>query len=472
MNLIFIHGWSVTNTDTYGELPAILAEHALDQGIALNIVDIHLGRYISFHDEVRMDDVVRALQKALMDTLPNGNGSIQSFACITHSTGGPVARSWVNRYFGSSNLPDCPMRQLIMLAPANHGSALAILGSERVGRIKSIFNGIEPGDGILKWLELGSEESRSLNHDWLTCDPLIANSKFRPFVLIGETIDKKFYDFINSYLAEVGSDGVVRVAAASIHYRWISFDESDDTVEMSEVEDDKGNSLNANLLHYKGNMSESKPCPFLVVSDAAHSGDKIGIMRSPTLANANDKPVVAAILQALSIKSKKAYEQLKNDWAQSTETLQNMGKRKRFFQMIVQVKDNEGYPVTDYDLILLAGTGYSANKLPDKFFVDKQRNKRSPQIITFYLDFDIMMGIDDKKFGFRIVGRPSKGFGYYHPVEFRSDAKTIDHFVDPNSTLYIDVTLKRHVDEQTMRLDPATDGAQSFKKTKPDGIEV
>ncbi len=469
MNLIFIHGWSVTSTETYGELPQILADRAADQGITLDLVDIHLGRYISFHNEVRMDDVARALQKALLDTLPDGNGGIQSFACITHSTGGPVARTWVNRYF-HDNLAQCPMRQLIMLAPANHGSALAILGTQRVGRIKSATNGIEPGDGILKWLELGSDEARELNHSWLNCDPLSTGSKFKPFVLIGETIDKKFYDFVNAYLAEHGSDGVVRVAAASIDYRWLCLKEGEQSADI--YEDDDGNPVSVNLLVEDQALQNSHPCPFLVVPKASHSGDKMGIMKSPTKRTAEKKPVVAAILDALSITNKKAYQDLQKTWSDSTKALQSEGKGKRFFQLIINVKDDEGFPVTDYDFILLAGDEYHPGKLPKGFFVDKQQNKRTPQTVTFYLDFDVMMRIKGGKFGFRIVGRPDNGFAYYKPVEFRSNAHPIDVFVNPNATHYIDVILKRHVDQQTTRLDPATDPEGSFKKTKPAGIDV
>ena len=469
MNLIFIHGWSVTTTETYGELPQILAKQAADYGISLNLVNIHLGRYISFHNEVRMDDVARALQQALLDALPDGNNGIKPFSCITHSTGGPVARTWLNRYF-AKDLSACPLRHLIMLAPANHGSALAAIGSARMGRIKAATSGIEPGDGILRWLELGSEEARKLNQSWIEIDPLQVGSKFRPFVLTGETIDQKFYDFVNSYLAEKGSDGVVRVSAASIDYRWLHCKETEASIEL--YKDEEGKPVVANLLKIEGDITGSKTCPLMVVPKASHTGDRMGIMKSPTLSNASNKPVVAAILEALSTKTKTAYQKLQKEWAQKTIENQGSGKGKRFFQLIIHVKDDEGFRVNDYDFILLAGEEYHPNKLPKGFFIDKQQNKHTPHIITFYLDFDVMMKIKSGKFGFRIVARPDSGFGYYKPVEFRSDTHTIDAFIDPNATHYIDVTLKRHVDEQTARFDPATGGEKSFKDTKPSGVEI
>lgn len=38
------------------------------------------------------------------------------------------------------------------------------------------------------------------------------------FVLTGQSIDRSFYDNLNSYAGEQGSDGVVRVAAANMNF--------------------------------------------------------------------------------------------------------------------------------------------------------------------------------------------------------------------------------------------------------------
>lgn len=473
MNLIFIHGWSVTHTDTYGDLPQVLTAGAPDHGLNLRFIDLHLGRYISFHNEVRMDDVVRALDQALRDTLPDAAGGIAPFSCITHSTGGPVVRCWVERYYGAGELAECPLRHLVMLAPANHGSALAALGSARVGRLKSWIGGVEPGTGILRWLELGSSESRRLNHAWLHYKVLTPGSKFRPFVLTGETIDKKLYDHVNRYTGEVGSDGVVRVAAANLHHRWLPVKESARTVTMHEVFDEDGKPREAQLLVTDGPLETAEKCPFYIVPGASHSGDKIGIMRSPTLKNATKKPVVGAILDALSVTTKAAYEELQDKWdAANAATPGQPTRGKRFFQLVVSVMDDEGFPVTDYDFILLAGEQYDPDKLPKGFCIDKQANQHARHTITFYLDFDRMMAVRDGKFGFRLLGRPQNGFGHYRPAEFRSDATTIDAFVDPHTTLYLDITLKRHVDRETTRLDPATDGPRDFKKVRPSGLDV
>jgi hypothetical protein len=212
MRLIFVHGWSVSNTNTYGELPAALSAVASSYNLDLRIQHLYLGKYVSFHDEVTVDDIARGFNRALQE-LQGNDGAIQEFSCITHSTGGPVVRQWVDRYYGArKKLEACPLKHLVMLAPANHGSALAVLGKQRVGRIKAFFSGVEPGQRVLDWLSLGSEGQWKLNHSFLSYD--CARKGLYPFVLTGQGIDNKFYDFLNSYLVEPGSDGVVRVAGA------------------------------------------------------------------------------------------------------------------------------------------------------------------------------------------------------------------------------------------------------------------
>jgi len=84
--LVFVHGYSVTNLDTYGELPLRLRSEALERGIDASIENIYLGRYVTFNDEVRLDDVSKAMQAAIEQQIPKGT----RFICITHSTFGPV----------------------------------------------------------------------------------------------------------------------------------------------------------------------------------------------------------------------------------------------------------------------------------------------------------------------------------------------------------------------------------------------
>ena len=48
MHVVFVHGWSVTHTDTYGELPRWLSK----QPRGYKIQNVYLGKYISFFDSL------------------------------------------------------------------------------------------------------------------------------------------------------------------------------------------------------------------------------------------------------------------------------------------------------------------------------------------------------------------------------------------------------------------------------------
>ena len=78
MNVIFVHGWSVTNTDTYGELPRWIASQSPD----FRVQDIYLGKYVSFVDSVTVDDIARAFQQALQDALGK---KAEGWLCLRYS---------------------------------------------------------------------------------------------------------------------------------------------------------------------------------------------------------------------------------------------------------------------------------------------------------------------------------------------------------------------------------------------------
>ena len=464
MILVFVHGWSVTNTSTYGGLPEALAQTA-PPALNLNIAHVWLGRYVSFHDEVRMGDLVIAFQRALTDALAPQGGPLPEFACVTHSTGGPVVREWLDHYYGAAKLALAPLRHLVMLAPANHGSALAVLGKERVGRMKAWFNGIEPGAQILQWLSLGSAGQWRLAERWLDYDGPAAG--FYPFVLTGQTIDSKLYDFLNSYLVEMGSDGVVRVSTANVNCAMLTLTETDTVVSNSNFTPKQ-----ANLLSPDGGPRRPRAVGLGVVAQASHSGKTIGIMGSVTVANAQTKPVVAQILACLQVDSAAAYDQRCQELAQLTTANQQKddhSRDHRFSNVVFAVEDDRGAPVNDFDLYLLAGPRYDPGALPKGFFIDRQRNQETPNCLVYYVDHDIMATAPKQQWGIRVVGRPDKGFARYQPVEFRAEAQALTEVLLPNQTTYIKVVLRRSVDKNAFRLDPGSAPRRDFKDILPAG---
>jgi len=396
MRLIFVHGWSVTNTNTYGELPEALAT-AGGTEFDLDIQHTYLGRYISFHDEVTMDDIARAMDRALRDLPGNNAAHLEPFSCITHSTGGPVVRFWVDKFYGA-------------------------------------------------------DAQNNLEYDY-------TSHEFYPFVLAGQGVDRKFYDFLNSYLVEPGSDGVVRVAGANMNYRYFYLLQN------------RENIIHKRPLTYalepERDARISRPVPIGVYSQYSHSGEEMGIMRSIT-ANNTQTPVVQDILKCFRVDSAEDYRARADELEQLTTEQQANGDR--FCMLVFNVCDDEGEQIREnnYDLYLLAGNGYKPHHLPKGFFRDKQMNDKCGRLV-YYLDANKMNEIKGGKFGLRVVARPSAGFSYYCAAEFHSDGAMAASLFKANQTSYINIKLHRCVDKNVFRFDPASVGRASFKKIKPSG---
>jgi hypothetical protein len=467
MRLVFVHGWSVTNTDTYGGLPEALSRNK-PKNLELTVDHLYLAKYVSFSDEVMVDDIARGMEAAVRAEIVPRLSKGERFACITHSTGGPAVRAWVHLFYGS-DLDKCPLGHLVMLAPANHGSALAQLGKGKLARMKFFMNGIAPGVGVLNWLELGSEQSWDLNSAWMDHD--LTGSGIYAFVLTGQSIDRSFYDNLNSYTDEAGSDGVIRAAAANLNYGMLRLEQQAIDFKMSKA-------------------GKSPATAFGVLPDLSHSGEDMGIMRSVKSADNGSHPTVKAVLECLGVGSAASYKaciRAFDDLTRSTQEAEQV-KRERdlflfrrtfktstYFMLVFRVTDDRGNHLSDYDILFTAGPTYDQNHLPPGFFVDRQRNSKSPGKLTYYLDHQVMAPwfakpeLDDR-FGFRISARPSDGFAYYTIGEHRGRYSQLSNYFAPNQTVLVDVVLKRQVMEgvfqMTQNLSP-----EDFKK-QPKGNPI
>lgn len=500
--LVFVHGWSVTNTNTYGSLPERLRAEASAAGVDVLVKEIFLGRYISFHDEVRVPDISLAFASAVDDQLSALIKNNIRFICITHSTGGPVVRDWWQRYYiDAPKSGVCPMSHLIMLAPANYGSALAQLGKGRLSRMKSWFGGVEPGQGVLDWLELGSDGAWQLNTNWINMDgkQIGVNGVF-PFVLTGQSIDHAIYDNLNTYTGESGSDGVVRVAAANLHGRHIRLEQQQPIKRPNPKKNES--CWKADKLELK-NLQEAPATALRVITAKSHSGDKMGIMKSvkKSFNDKKSKETIDSILACIRVNSKTEYNNLTAQFSQQTEQVQIKQKletvdhllmrdtyfiRDKYSMVIFRVRDQQGHAVKDFDLILTAGTKSDPNLLPHGFCADKQRNTVNPETITYFFNHDIMKGTKEvlnkkgkvireatvgaKRLGFRILPRPDKGFVHYLPCEVSASEELLENILKPNSTTLVDICLQRLVYKNVMRLDKGTK-TRKFSNTEP-GDEI
>ena len=456
--VMFVHGWSVTDTDTYGDLPARLRQDAGEAGMDLDVEHLYLGQYVSFRDEIRVEDIASAFDRALT-TLLAKIGSGRRAVCITHSTGGPVVREWLDRYSLRSGKP-CPISHLIMLAPANFGSALAQLGKTRIGHLKAWFNGVEPGQRVLDWLELGSPEANQLNLRWIDDYPKLDLVNRRPpvylFVLSGDAIDRKLYDSVNPYTGENGSDGVVRLAAANLNAGHVILRQP----EISSGAEPPTGTRELDSLEV-ASSSRAASTAFKIVPDVSHSGERMGIMRS--VKTTGDHPVLNPIADCLRVTDAAGYRDLTERFARENAEHQKEKHRLEvehvpvlldrhhihdpMAMVIFRFSDDQGAAVTEVDLLLTAGPRHNPDELPTGFLVDRQANSRRPECLTFHINHAALAGcraifgkkrklvrarlIPRNPYGLLIQPRKREQFVEYWPTSLSSSSENLMQFIHP-----------------------------------------
>ena len=486
MIVILVHGWSVSHTNTYGELAARLkAEARRPRGVDLDVRNIWLSKYVSFRDEVRLEDLSRAFEAAIRRELRRELNAGRRFACITHSTGGPVVRDWWDRFYMASGKP-CPMSHLVMLAPANFGSALAQLGKGRLSRIQSWFQGVEPRHGVLDWLELGSPESWDLNHRWVTYrgDLTKGPAPVFPFVLTGQTIDRKLYDHLNSYTGEIGSDGVVRVAAANLNATYIRL-----------LQDARS----SELVLDRTATARAWPTAFALIPGRSHSGEDKGILRS-IRREGGPHPTVGAVLACLRIRTDADYARQRDAFARASDSVRRselVERQRRFLTVrefihdrrsmaIVRLRDDRDHAIADFDF-LLTGKRNDPNLLPEGFFGDRQRNSRDGSTLTYFVNHTLMEGSPRippsgtgpivrasrpgmESLGVQITARPEAGFVHYRPSVLRAQKRNLAEFLRPDQTTMVDIVLRRVIRRGVFELkntDRIGPGGEDFTRQPP-----
>lgn len=478
--IVFIHGYSVTNLETYGELPLRIRREAQLRNLDIQTADLYLGRYVSFRDEVVLADVARALEAAVDSTLSKQNKHI----FITHSTGGPLVRLWWHMFYQTTGKA-CPMSHLIMLAPANFGSSLAQLGKNKLGRLKSFLEGMEPGQGILNWLELGSNAAIDLNRDWIeNSTNIMQRGTVFPFVLTGQSIDRKMYDHINSYTGEVGTDGVIRTSSANLNARYVKLSQQNNTLAIVE---EKTASTTA----------------FKILKNKSHSGDKMGIMRSVRKNDDISQELIDDIFSCIAVTDVASYANLCSNFEIATAANRQQMRletEEQFFgikhyvhdaccQVIVRVSDNRGNALNDFDIVF-TGQNNEPDYLPEGFLIDRQNNSLSRNTLSFYFNYDLMFGCEAvvdtngtvirpakkglTQFGIKIVPRPARGFVRYQNCSIAGDTTMLKRFLQLNSTTIVDIELTRLLSNETLQFEKLQNDTMpqlSFKDIEP-GDEV
>jgi pimeloyl-ACP methyl ester carboxylesterase len=332
--VVILHGWSDTSNSFH-----LLADFLRPTGRVT--VPLWLGDYISLDDDVRIPDVAKQLHAIIQEAI--GKGTLQTpFDLIVHSTGGLVAREWLNTYFGSDPA-QVPVKRLVMLAPANYGSKLASMGQSLIGRVlKGWDNWFHTGKEMLNALELGSPYQWSLvQRDQLALPgttvgrSLYGDGGIWPFVITGT---HPYPSALRQIVNEDGADGTVRVPAANLNTLGMTLDFT------------AGNE--APVATPWTNRFQGA-FPLAVLPTRTHAsiiqpagGDISG--ETP----AQQHQLGDLILQALNCQTPQEYQSIGDAWGQISEQAVQVADTRfhQFLQLNVFVMDDEGNPVNDYFL--------------------------------------------------------------------------------------------------------------------------
>lgn len=219
--LVLLHGYH-SEGQTFDTWRTIL------QNKGFNVQDIFIGNYVTENNEINVDDIAEGFDRALRSrgiaTAPD-----KPFDVIVHSTGMLVLRSWLTAQGATSR--QSLLKHLVAMAPATNGSPVAPKGRSLLGRVFFGKHELGPdflnsGNLVLDNLELASEYTWDLAHKDLFGEKCFYdNSPNTPYVFTFDgTSDLGAFSKIIDDKDQLGADGIVRWAGASLNSRKITLD--------------------------------------------------------------------------------------------------------------------------------------------------------------------------------------------------------------------------------------------------------
>lgn len=384
--VLIVHGWS-DSSRSFRTLARFLAAHGYEPKV------LWLGDYISRDDDVRVEDVGKRMGEVIDEM--TGKGELNaSFDMIVHSTGSLVARAWLtDRYAHAPDL--CPMKRLVMLAPANYGSKLAATGKSFLGRVvKGYDNWFETGRSMLNDLELSSPFQWELVQRDILVRPgggttrYYGDDRVWPFVIVGT---HPYASALRQIVNEDGSDGTVRVCAANLNARGV-------TLDFRETEENK--------IVTPWETRLDVEIPLAVLPTRTHGSiidpDRDDPDNREDIAETPEEKAMLGnlILQALACADFRQYATIQAQWDQLTEATASRranppkGSKPEYYHQYMQVNtrvtDDFGRPVKDYFLEFYSDTKRAYEKanvyLQGKVIEDVKNNSVDPSLRNLYFD--------------------------------------------------------------------------------------
>lgn len=466
-HVLLIHGWSAED-ESMRPVGEMLEANGYETR------DLFLGGYPSMDDVVRVEDSARRMHAVIAEMQADGRLP-DRFHLIVHSTGALVARRWLATHYPRGG---SPVANFLMLAPANFGSPLAAFGRSFLARIvKGWKQGFQTGTEFLHALELGSQ----FQEDLALCDRLspegethspFSETGTRPFVIVGASPIPG-----TQITGERAWDGTVRIASANMDPRGVTVDFSKGSITRPEF--------------HVWTRRGPQTTPFAVIPDRTHlSILKPGADHSHSPDAETAHRLEAMILHALSVDGPDAYGALARHWqliCEETRKLAQDGpdadalrqrilgsKRAKddrfdeFYQVVVDVRDDTGLPVDDFELWLTAPkrgeTTFRAGETVTPIEIDARlnlirddhTNRRSPQRRVLHIDRRALMwregffrGVLSGEYEEMLAAgitasAPGKRIGYFSQGETQSSALIKLRALDPEAGSDGDRFLRRY----------------------------
>lgn len=485
--IVFIHGYSAESEETnkkaiegiYGDLPRTLRAAYGDA----SVVEIDLARYISLDDGISIDDIAYAMDRDLVDNYPHLLSS--GFHCLIHSTGALVIKNWIRNF---SPRPS-PLQNLVHLAGANWGSGWAHVGKTQFAKWgRAIFGAGERGLRILDALELGSSWTIDL-HTWFLDKANDLQAKYGVYehIIVGTQADVAWYEAPVRYAKEDGSDGVVRVSASNLNYNYLSFEPTDEAIQLSwaeaKAQSDRNIERRGNARPYYKIATASRPgiggrkeIPFAIPYECAHSGANMGIVTGSKprqqllslidLALKSTPSNWQGRVAKFEAETQRTYEMALTE--QSTNWIKKWISKPRaqydkHAQVIFRLRDQDGRPVENYDVFFDSVANKSDKSKPLREIIETSHaNKVTRGCICFYLRTDAFDDAENrwvaqvpKVNGCHIeitASEPASQDVCYLPLRYEFSSRELNEYLSAHRTTIIDIELLRVPSGQVYRM--------------------
>lgn len=427
----------------------------------MEVRDLYLADYLSMRDEITLEDLGRAMWRAL-DNCEGLALSPQSFNVVVHSTGGLVVREFLRQFCrgedGQMRAGLSPVSNLLMLAPANFGSPLAKMGKSMVGRL---FRGwkwdgfFETGENILNALELASPIGAALAKEDLFSEafPVFDAAHTRVTVLTGSNA----YDGrMKRLVHENGSDGTVRVATANLNARY-----------------------------YKVDFAQPD-APRVVEVKPNHRGIALAVLNRNHASITRDVKTHReawreVVLSSLRVKED-AYQKHVARCADITRETFLEGRNRRlketqkrfheYMHVVFHVVDQYGNGLEDYFIEFYQEEGDDGETVMEKVHADilekVKINSLDPSYRSFYFDMTDLAEVLDARTGMEVemsvcVANISEEISYRNPPNvgtagIRVFGQDRGPFFRPNETVFVELVIHRDPGERVFRIKAFKEG--------------